>query len=260
MSSKKRQPKPQSQTRANLRELSNALINNGRAVAEGPKKRTWTKHDLKYWAPITEHQEDMVNAYFNGYDICGYGTAGTGKSLVALHLALLDVLDERTEYNRIIIVRSIVSTRDPGALPGNLDEKSSPHEAAYPPLLQKLVGKPSTYTDMKDAGLIEFHITSFLRGLTWDNSIIVFDEAQNTNFDEFNTVMSRVGEKSRVIVLGDISQNDLKYTSREVSGMHKALQVISSIRNFAMIQFTTDDIVRSSFVRDWIIACEELAA
>ena len=243
---------------ANVFELTNALINNTKAWEEGPKRKSWSKHDLRTIRPLTVAQEDMFHAYINNYNICGYGTAGTGKTFLALYLALNEVFDPKSEVNRIIIVRSIVSTRDPGHLPGTLAEKVSPHEEAYHSILHQLVGKSSTYQDMKDAGLIEFKVTSFVRGTTWDNAVVIMDESQNMNLHEFDSVVTRLGEKSKLIVLGDVRQNDLIHSRKEVSGFSDALRIMECMDDFAMVNFTQQDIVRGPLVKSWIIARESI--
>jgi phosphate starvation-inducible PhoH-like protein len=244
--------------KARLRELNKALLENGTAIAEGPKRKTWSIHDVRTVRPITQAQRDMFSAYMGGYDICGYGCAGTGKSFVALYLALLDVLNPNTETKRIIIVKSIASVRDPGALPGTLEEKVAPHELPYQNLLHELVGKYSTYQDMKDAGVIEFHSSSFLRGVTWNDTVVVLDECQNMTFPEIDSVMTRVGKNSKVFVLGDIKQNDLINSRKEVSGFAEALKTGENMEEFSMVRFTVHDIVRSGFCKSWIMAVEEL--
>jgi phosphate starvation-inducible PhoH-like protein len=233
-------------------------MNNGRAIEEGGKKKTWSIHDLKSIRPLTQAQHDMFTSWIDNSDICGYGSAGTGKSFLAMYLALSDVLNEKTETNKIIIVRSIVTTRDPGHLPGTLDEKVAPHEVAYQNICQELLGKASSYQDLKDAGIIEFHITSFLRGLTWNDAIIIVDESQNMNFEEFHSVMTRVGKESKVLVLGDIRQNDLIHSRKETSGFAEAMKVMDNMREFSMIRFLPQDIVRSDFCKSWIMAYEAM--
>lgn len=240
-------------------ELSQALVNNCKAWEEGPKRKSWSRHDLRTIRPQTAAQEDMFHAYINNYNICGYGVAGSGKSFLALYLALTDLFDEKTDIDRVIIVRSIVSTRDPGHLPGTLEEKVAPHESTYHDILYELIGKTSTYQDMKDAGLIEFHSSSFVRGITWNNAIIIIDEAQNMTLHEFNSVITRLGKNTKLIVLGDIQQNDLIYSKKETSGFVDVLRVLEYMnKEIAMIQFTIHDIVRGAFVKSWICAREEL--
>lgn len=238
-------------------ELNSALYNNGRAIDDGSQRKVWTKHDLQTIRALTPPQEDMVHGYLNGYDVCGFGTAGTGKTLIALYLAFLDILDEKTPRKKIIIIRSIVPTRNPGFLPGTIAEKISPHEAAYPPLFRKLFGKSSTYNDMKDVGLVEFNSTCFVRGTTIDDAIIIFDEATNTTLEEFDSVVTRRGKNSTMFILGDLMQNDLANT-REKSGFAQALKILETTGDYAMVKFTVNDIVRSKQVKNWILARESL--
>ncbi len=239
-------------------ELSQALYLNGRAMQDGPKRKTWSRHDLKYIKPLTPAQEAMFQAFFDGDNIFAHGSAGTGKSYVAIFLALTEILSVESEIDRIIIVRSAVPTREVGFLPGTLEEKNMVYEQPYRDIFHELIGKKSTYDDMKDAGKVEFVSTSFIRGVTWDNAIIIFDEAQNANWEEVNTVMTRVGDKSRIILCGDVKQNDLLYKKMDKSGIQTLLEVTARLPSFSNITFTREDIVRSEFVKQFIIACEEL--
>ena len=181
----------------------------------------------------------------------------THNTLIALYLAFLDILDEKTPRKKIIIIRSIVPTRNPGFLPGTIAEKISPHEAAYPPLFRKLFGKSSTYNDMKDVGLVEFNSTCFVRGTTIDDAIIIFDEATNTTLEEFDSVVTRRGKNTKVFVLGDLRQNDLANT-KEKSGFAEALRIMETTGDYAMVKFTVHDVVRSAAVKNWILARESL--
>lgn len=242
----------------NTYELSQALVNNYRAFEEGPQKRkTWSKHDLKSIKPLTMAQEDLFHAFFSGSHVVGYGSAGTGKSYISLWLALNEIFNKDTPQNKIILVRSNVPTREVGHLPGTAEEKLSVYETPYRDILDSLIGKYSTYDDMKAAGVIEFMPTSFIRGQTWDNAIIIVDESQSMNAHEFNSVITRIGENSRLIVLGDTRQDDLIYKKSDISGFAGALKVFEKIPSIAMVKFTSDDIVRSEFVKSWIIACEQ---
>lgn len=243
----------------NTYELSQALVNNYKAWEEGPQRRKiWSKHDVKNIKPLTMAQEDLFHAFFSGSHVVGYGSAGTGKSYISLWLALNDVLDKDKPQSKIIIVRSNVPTREVGHLPGTADEKVSVYETPYREILESLIGKSSTYDDMKAAGLIEFMPTSFIRGQTWDNSIIIIDEAQDMNFHELSSVITRKGQDSRIFVLGDTKQDDLIYKKNDSSGLAKALLVLQRMGSVAMVKFTPADIVRDDFVKEWIIACEEL--
>lgn len=241
----------------NIIELTQALVMNGRAVEDGPRRKTWTRHDLRTIRPLTPTQEDMFHAFFNGKNICAHGTAGTGKSFVALFLALSELLG-RQSVDKIIIVRSVVPSRDIGFLPGTLEEKTAVYELPYMSIFKELLGKSSSYNDMKEAGLVEFTTTSFLRGITWDNAIIVVDEGQNMRFDEINTIMTRLGENTRILFTGDLVQTDLRKAS-EQTGMADFLTVIRNMAEFADVSFNRYDIVRGPLVKSWIAACEDAA-
>ena len=239
--------------------LEKALLKNGHANREGPARKKWTTHDLANIKPLTPTQEEMFHAFFNNQHICAYGSAGTGKTFLALYLALTTILRRPQEQSKIIIVRSVVPTREVGHLPGTLEEKLIPYEIPYRDILNELVGRYSTYDDMKNAGLIEFMTTSFIRGLTWEDAIVIVDEGQNMSFHEINSIMTRLGDNSRVIFTGDLRQSDLtrKYDS---SGMDRFLKVTRDMKEFDQIRFTLHDIVRSDFVKSWITATENLAA
>lgn len=236
--------------------LEEALIQNGTARRNGPKRKTWSVHDLKTIKPLTPSQEDMFHAFFNFDHICAHGTAGTGKTFLAFYLAFNEVLNPKTPQNRIILVRSVVPTRDVGFLPGDLEEKVAVYESPYKDICYELVGRRSTYEDMKDADIIQFMPTSFIRGLTWDDAIVIVDECQNMSFHEINSIVTRLGKNARIIFTGDTNQTDLRPGE---CGMNKLLKVVSNIETFEMIEFGHDDIVRSEIVKSWIIATEEVA-
>jgi len=247
--------KRRNSAKAQLEEVTLALVQNGRAMTEEVKRKSWSKHDIKIVQPLTPTQEDMFHAWYNDKNICAHGSAGTGKTFLALYLAINEVLQKH--QNRIIIVRSAVPTRDIGFLPGDLDEKTALYELPYHDIMWELVGRPSTYQDMKDVGLIEFMTTSFIRGLTWDNAVVVIEEPENMTFHEIHSVMTRIGENTRVILAGDITQTDLDGKRNGVCGMGDAMKVMQKMSEFEIIQFNKYDIVRSEFVKSWIIATEE---
>jgi phosphate starvation-inducible protein PhoH len=231
---------------------------NKQVMQEGPTKKKWTPHDLKTIQPITDAQSQMFEQYLQGDNVVAYGCPGTGKTLLALYLAMCDILDQRTPYQRLIIVRSAVASRDQGYLKGTLEEKESVFETPYKDIFAFLFGRASTYEDMKKAGLIEFMSTSYVRGLTWDNCIVVVDEIQNCNWHEINSVVTRVGDDSKMVLAGDIKQTDLLKSNKDVCGMGHLLEVVERMDEMSSVQFTSDDIVRSAFVKAWIIATESL--
>jgi phosphate starvation-inducible PhoH-like protein len=233
-------------------------VNNQLAIKEGPKRKRWTKHDLSNIQPMTNAQDDMFLAWFHNKNICAHGSAGTGKTFISLYLALNEIF-ETNQQQKIIIVRSVVPGRELGHLPGTLEEKITVYELPYHDICHQLIGKASTYQNMKDAGLIEFTTTSFLRGLTWDNAIIIVDEAENLNFHELDSVMTRIGTNSRVIIAGDFRQTDLNgKRSHDTSGILRFLNVVNVMEEFSTITFTTQDIVRSELVKSWITASEKI--
>lgn len=244
--------------KAEIEYLETALRQNGIAYEEGPKRKTWSIHDLRTIKPLTSTQEDMFHAWFNGKNIAAYGSAGTGKTFLALYLALTEVLSQR--QSRIVLVRSAVPTREIGYLPGSLEEKIAFYELPYHDILKELVDRSSTYKDMKDSGLIDFLTTSFLRGLTWDNCIVVIDEGQNMTFHEIDSIMTRLGENTRVIFTGDLAQSDLDGKKNGVCGMSKFLKATGNMESFELVRFTVHDIVRSNLVKSWIMASEQAAA
>lgn len=250
-------PKKRSRRKDDIKFLEDALSHNGSAKKDGPKRKIWSIHDLKTIKPLTPHQDELFHAFYNHDHICAIGTAGTGKTFLGFFLALNEVLDPRAPQNKIIVVRSVVPTRDVGFLPGDLHEKVSVYESPYKDICAELIGRASTYDDMKEAGLITFMPTSFVRGLTWDNAIVIVDECQNMTFHEINSIVTRLGQSSRIIFTGDTTQTDLRPVE---CGMERFLKVVKNIDSFAKVEFNRHDIVRSDVVRSWIIATEQVAA
>ena len=227
-------------------------------MIEGPTRKKWSKFDVRTITPITNAQEQMFHQYFQGDNVVAFGSAGTGKTLCALYLAMCDILDPNKPENHLILVRSAVATRDIGFLPGTAVEKQAVYEQPYHDLFTFLFGRTSTYDDMKKAGVVQFMLTSFIRGLTWDNAVVIVDEAENATFHELNSIMTRIGDDSRIILAGDVNQTDLLKSSRDMCGLGKLIEVSKYVDEISTVEFTSDDIVRSGFVKSWIKACERV--
>ena len=220
-------------------------------------KATAKIEDLFNYEPQTENQKKAYDAWDDGENLVLAGSAGTGKTFVALYLALESVLERETPYNKCIIVRSVVPTRDMGYLPGTVEEKKEVFETPYKAICHELFNDNAAYNKMINSHQIEFTTTSFIRGLTIDNSIIIVDEMQNLNFHELDSVITRVGENCRVIFSGDYHQSDFKdHTERD--GIQRFLRIIEQLKNFSVITFGWEDIVRSDFLRDYIMTKEML--
>jgi predicted ribonuclease YlaK len=213
--------------------------------------------DLLQFDPLTANQEKTYKAWDDNDNLVLVGSAGTGKTFTALYLALEDVLDNDTPWEQVVIIRSMVPTRDMGFLPGTKQEKEDAFTAPYKSICNELLGDKSSYNKMITAKQIQFESTSFIRGVTYDNSIIVVDEMQNLNFHELDSVITRVGRNSKIIFCGDYRQSDFKHTE-EKNGIINFIQIVEQLKNFTIINFGWEDIVRSDFVRDYIMTKEML--
>ena len=208
--------------------------------------------------PITENQKILFNSYNEGKNIIAYGAAGTGKTFVTLYNALKNVLDENTPYEKIYIVRSLVATREIGFLPGDHEDKSDIYQVPYKHMVKYMFQMSSDadfemlYGNLKAQDTIKFWSTSFLRGTTLDRSIIIVDEFQNLNFHELDSIITRVGEDSKIFFCGDASQTDLQKTN-EKNGIVDFMKIIRSMPSFDVIEFGIDDIVRSGIVKEYLI-------
>ena len=208
--------------------------------------------------PITDNQKRFFDAWDEDKMIYAYGVAGTGKTFIALYKALRDVLGETTPYEKIYIVRSLVATREIGFLPGDHEDKSSLYQIPYKNMVQAMFEMPDDnsydmlYDNLKAQETISFWSTSFIRGTTLDNAIVIIDECQNLNFHELDSIITRVGQDSKIIFCGDAAQTDLQKIS-ERSGILDFQRIIQNMDEFSLIEFNLEDIVRSGLVRSYLI-------
>ena len=215
------------------------------------------QEELYEYHPLTENQKKTFDAWDDGDNLALVGSAGTGKTFLALYLALECITDRDNQYEKITLFRSVVPTRDMGYLPGTVGEKMEVFETPYKNIICELLGGDQPYKRLLHTHQFEFMTTSFIRGLTVDNSIIIVDEMQNLNFHELDSVMTRVGNNCKIIFCGDYHQSDFR-EGHEREGIMKFMRIVEQMKNFSVIQFGWEDIVRSDFVRDYIMTKEML--
>jgi len=208
--------------------------------------------DLDTLEPLTQKQRETISAYRKDKNLLLHGIAGTGKTFLGLSLAFEEVLDPSNDYEFVGIVRSIVPTREIGFLKGDDKEKVSVYEAPYKAICGELFGIPDAYDCLKDQGAVQFMSTSFIRGLTLNNCIIIVDEVQNLSFHELDSIITRVGSNSKIIFCGDYTQSDFSKAS-ESNGCLAFMKILKQMKYFDFIEFGIDDIVRGSLVKEYII-------
>lgn len=222
------------------------------------EKSVKTSLNLKTFNPLTDNQERTFDYYEEGSNILLHGLAGTGKTFTSMYLALRDVLVEHTsKAKKIFIVRSVVPTRDIGFLPGTTQEKVQAYEAPYKAICSELFGRDDAYEILKKKGVIEFITTSFIRGVTLNNGIIIADEINNMNFHELDSVITRIGKNCRVLMCGDFRQSDLPKES-ERQGLITFMRILERMGSFNYVEFEEEDIVRSGLVKEYIIVKDRL--
>ncbi len=214
-------------------------------------------NDMFEFEPQTTNQRIAYDAWDDDDNLVLTGSAGTGKTFVAMYLAIEAVLTKETPYDRVVIVRSVVPTRDMGFLPGTIEEKKEVFETPYKAICNELFGDVNIYDRMIANNQLQFTTTSFIRGLTMDNAVVIVDEMQNLNFHELDSVITRVGTNCRVIFSGDYLQSDFKDPA-ERDGIQRFLRIIDQLKNFSVVSFNWHDIVRSDFLRDYIMTKEML--
>jgi len=204
--------------------------------------------------PKTDTQELAFDAWEDGHNLMLHGIAGTGKTFLALYFSISEILSKNAHYKKVCVIRSVVPSRDMGYLPGTQKDKMKVYEGPYYDICTKLFKRGDAYEVLKQRNSIEFMSTSFLRGSTFDDCILVVDEVQNMSDQELHTVMTRVGENCRIIFCGDVGQDDLtSERKKEVSGLRNFMKIISKMKEFKFVEFTVNDIVRSDLVKSYII-------
>ena len=209
--------------------------------------------------PITDNQDLFFKEWAADKNLFAYGAAGTGKTFIALYLALKDVMNEETPYDKVYIVRSLVSTREIGFLPGTHEDKSELYQVPYKNMVRNMFQMPDQmsfdmlYDNLKAQETISFWSTSFLRGTTLDDAIVIVDECQNLNFHELDSIITRVGQDSKIVFCGDVNQSDLQRTN-ERNGILDFQRILEGMDEFSMVEFGISDIVRSGLVKSYLIS------
>ena len=233
-------------------------------TAKQMKRRKPINNDfLREIEPLTPNQQILFNSYATGKNIVAYGCAGTGKTFITLYNAIKDVLDEKTPYEKVYVVRSLVATREIGFLPGDHEDKSTLYQLPYKAMVKYMFEMPTEadfemlYGNLKTQGTISFWSTSFIRGTTLDKAIVIVDEFQNLNFHELDSIITRVGQDSKIMFCGDATQSDLVKTN-EKNGVVDFMKILRIMPSVDIIEFGVEDIVRSGLVKEYILAKLEL--
>ena len=210
-------------------------------------------------SPLTENQKMFFDEWSKQQNLFAFGAAGTGKTFIALYLALKEVMNEESPYDKVYIVRSLVSTREIGFLPGTHEDKSELYQIPYKNMVRSMFHMPDQssfdmlYDNLKHQETISFWSTSFLRGTTLDDAIVIVDECQNLNFHELDSIITRVGQDSKIVFCGDVNQSDLQRTN-ERNGILDFQRILEEMEEFSMVEFGINDIVRSGLVKSYLIS------
>ncbi len=213
--------------------------------------------------PLTDSQKELYKCYENDQNIVAYGAAGTGKTFITLYNALRDVLSDKTPYEKIYLVRSLVATREIGFLPGDHEDKSYLYQIPYKNMVKYMFQLPTEadfemlYANLKAQGTISFWSTSFIRGTTFDKAIIIVDEFQNLNYHELDSIITRVGEDTKIMFCGDATQSDLT-KQNEKNGIMDFMKILRIMPSIDIIEFGVEDIVRSGLCKEYLVAKMEM--
>ena len=242
---------------------SDQPIGVGMTAKQMKRKKPINADMMREIEPLTDNQRLLYNAYAEDKNLIAYGVAGTGKTFITLYNALQDVLDPHTPYEKIYLVRSLVSTREIGFLPGDHEDKSFLYQIPYKNMVKYMFEMPSEadfemlYGNLKAQDTISFWSTSFIRGTTFDKAIIIVDEFQNLNFHELDSIITRVGENSKIMFCGDATQSDLIKTN-ERNGIISFMEILRNMSSVDIVEFGVEDIVRSGLVKEYILTKLEM--
>ena len=234
-------------------------VGSGMSAKQMRRKQPINLEHLKTIEPLTDNQEKVFNAYAEGKNLVLHGAAGTGKTFISLYLAMTQVLDPSSPYEKVYMVRSLVPTREIGFLPGDHEDKSNLYHIPYKNMVKYMFQMPDDasfemlYDNLRAQETVSFWSTSFIRGVTLDKCIIIVDEFSNLNFHELDSIITRVGEDSKIIFSGDYTQSDL-VKSNERTGVLDFMKILQTMPSFECVEFGVEDIVRSGLVREYLIS------
>ena len=215
-----------------------------------------TSLNMRMISPKSEKQNNVFIKYQLGNNLLLHGSAGTGKTFISMFLALQDIFDYKNDFNNLTVVRSVVPTRNMGYLPGGEKQKIGIYELPYIDIVNNLFGRGDAYEILRKKEMVDFKSTSFVRGITFEKTVILVDECQNLNFHELDSIITRCGESTKIIFCGDFNQSDFK--TDEKQGLLMFMKILKEISSFSFFEFTHDDIVRSGLVKDYIIQKEKI--
>ena len=244
--------------RARKRNTTSNPVPSNMSAKQIRRKKPIDKSYMVPISPLTPNQETVFDSYDRGQNLLLHGAAGTGKTFITLYLALQEVLDENTPYDKIYIVRSLVPTREIGFLPGDHEDKSALYQIPYKNMVRYMFSMPDDnsfdmlYDNLRAQETISFWSTSFIRGVTLDNAIVIVDEFSNLNFHELDSMITRIGEDAKIMLCGDITQTDL-VKENEKSGIADFIKILQSMREFTCVEFGIEDIVRSGLVKSYLL-------
>ena len=245
--------------RARKRNTTSNPVPSNMTAKQIRRKKPIDKSYMVPISPLTPNQETVFEQYAEGQNLLLHGAAGTGKTFITLYLALQEVLDENTPYDKIYIVRSLVPTREIGFLPGDHEDKSALYQIPYKNMVRYMFSMPDDnsfdmlYDNLRAQETISFWSTSFIRGVTLDNAIVLVDEFSNLNFHELDSMITRVGEDSKIMFCGDITQSDLT-RENDKSGINDFIRILEEMKEFSCIEFDINDIVRSGLVKSYLLS------
>ena len=236
--------------------IKNTLKEEANNIQAFPTQQSKNKLNLSNIKPITKRQHDAFVAYEASKNLLMTGSSGTGKTFVAMYLALREILSDFSPYKKLIIVRSTVPTRDIGALPGDISEKVGVYELPYHLICADLFNNDNAYDELKSKSIISFVTTAFIRGVTFSDCIVIVDEYQNMHFEEIFSVITRIGKNCKIILSGDSLQTD--YLKGQKSGFKEITRVLNQMSSFEPIRFNVDDVVRSGLVKEFLILYDSM--